>query len=290
LEQMPSELQNDGSIQQHITPLTAEVMVFFNNSRPILKDASVRRALVLGTDRRQLARLFDQPVRLASSPLLEGQLGYNRKLVEPSYNFKAADQLLTKDGWIKDSKGMRSKSGQSLAFSLSAQDNMEYSKVARFLQNQWAKLGVKLQVQYFSQDDLQASVISNHDYDAVLYGINIGPDPDVFAYWDSSQASITSQGHLNLSEYKSKTADVAVEAGRTRSSPVIRAVKYKEFLKQWRKDLPALVLYQPNYLYITRGPVFNYDRSADNLGVDRFYNVQDWMIRQKRQTITQYQP
>ncbi len=285
LENVPKELTSDNSVQVYVTPLTASVMVFFNNSRPILNDASIRRALVLGTDRNQLSSIFEEPVQLVDSPLLKNQLGYDRTQVEPAYNIDAANQLLDKAGWVRGADGMRSKDKQSLTFILSAQDTSNYTKMAQFLQREWKKIGVNLQVQYYGREDLQATVVNNHDYDSLLYAINIGVDPDVFAYWDSSQASITSQGHLNLSEYKSTAADQAVEAGRTRADPAIRAVKYKAFLTQWMKDLPALGLYQPNYLYVSRGPVYNFERKSANAGADRFYGVNDWMIRQKRQSV-----
>lgn len=284
LENVPSVLTAK-NLQIYVTPLTSETMVFFNTSQAIMNDAAVRRALDEATDRSQFSYLFDEPVKLADSPLLKGQLGYDRKLAEPGYDVAAANQLLDKDGWVKGADGVRAKDGQQLTFILSAQDSPNYTKTAQFLQRQWAKVGVKLQVQYYDQEDIQASVVSNHDYDALLYAINIGVDPDVFAYWDSSQASITSQGHLNLSEYKNAAVDQAVEAGRTRADPQIRAVKYQAFQKQWTKDLPAIALYQPNYLYITRGEVFNFGGKSFNSGADRFYNVNDWMIRQKRQTI-----
>lgn len=285
LENLPEQLKDDKNLRVYVTPLTTEVMSFFNNSGTILSDANVRRALVEGTDRRNLATLFDEPVRLADSPLLKGQLGYDPALTEPAYNLADANQLLDKAGWTRDNNGQRHKNGQALAFSLSAQDTPNYAKTAQYLQQQWAKLGVQLQVRYFDRDELQASIIGNHDYDVLLYGVSIGVDPDVYAYWDSSQAAITSQGHLNLSEYKSKAADQAIEAGRTRSDPTIRAVKYKAFLTQWTKDLPAMALYQPNYLYISRGPVFNFKRQAANSSGDRYYNVDNWMVRQKRQAI-----
>jgi peptide/nickel transport system substrate-binding protein len=172
-----------------------------------------------------------------------------------------------------------------LAFNLVSQDTPNYTLTAKFLQEQWSKLGVKVMVNYYNGDELQGGIIANHDYDALLYGISLGVDPDVFVYWDSSQASINSQGHLNLSEYKSKTADQALQAGRTRSDPQVRAVKYQEFLRVWSEDAPALALYQPNFLYITRGPVFGYQRQMLNAAADRFYNVDNWMIRQKHQTI-----
>jgi len=222
---------------------------------------------------------------LVDSPLLKGQLGYDPKLIEPSLNLDDANKLLDADGWKRGDDGTRSKNGQPLTFMLSAQNTANYTKTAEFLQNQWAKVGAKVQVSYFNQDDLQTSVVGNHDYDALLYGVSIGVDPDVFAYWDSSQASLTSQGHLNLSEYKSTVADQAVEAGRTRSDPAIRAVKYDAFLTQWMKDLPAEGLYQLNYLYISRGPVFNFERKSANAASDRYYNVNNWMVRQKRENL-----
>jgi peptide/nickel transport system substrate-binding protein len=285
LENLPDDLAADKNIRIYDTPLTTSVMTFFNNSHSPLDDASVRRALILGTNRNKLVSLFDQPVRLADSPLLKGQLGYDKSLVEPVYDFSAASQTLDQAGWPKGANGIRSKNGKQLAFILSAQDTPNYSKAAQFLLQSWTKLGVKAQVSYFGRDDLQGSVIANHDYDALLYGVSIGVDPDVYAYWDSSQASITSQGHLNLSEYKSTAADQAIEGGRTRADPAIRAVKYKTFLTQWVKDLPAMPLYQPNYLYITRGPVFNYERKSANAPADMYYGVNDWMVRQKRQNI-----
>jgi peptide/nickel transport system substrate-binding protein len=285
LENIPNELKNDSNMQVYTTPLSTAVMTFFNNSRPPLSDTNVRRALIQATDRSKISGLFDEPVQLVDSPLLKGQLGYDPTLVEPGFDLNAANQTLDQAGWGRGANGVRAKDGHPLTFNLSAQDTPNYTKTAQLIQQSWLKLGIKVQVSYLSADELQSSVIANHDYDALLYGVDIGADPDVYAYWDSSQAAITSQGHLNLSEYKSAPADQAIEGGRTRSDPTIRTVKYKAFLTQWAKDLPAMPLYQPNYLYISRGTVFNYERKAANSSADRFYNVQNWMIRQKRQTV-----
>ena len=283
LENLPSQLKADSSLETYVTPLTTAVTTFFNNSHPPLDDVNVRRALILGTNRAHLEGLFDQTVQLVDSPLLKGQLGYDKSLAEPAYDLDGANKALDQAGWLRGKDGLRTKAGKTLTFNLVAQDTANYTKTAQLLQQNWMKLGVKTQVSYLNREDLQSSV-SNHDFDALLYGVSIGVDPDVFAYWDSSQAAITSQGHLNLSEYKSTVADQSIEAARTRSDPAIRAVKYKAFLTQWGKDLPAMPLYQPNYLYVTRGPVFNYERKSANSSADRFYNVNNWMVRQKHQT------
>jgi len=128
--------------------------------------------------------------------------------------------------------------------------------------------------------DLQ-STLATHSYDALLYGISIGADPDVYAYWDSAQADMRAQNRLNFSEYSSsKISDVALEAGRTRLDPALRIVKYRPFLQAWQADAPALGLYQPSYLYITRGPVYGLEEHYINNATDRYSNVQNWMVRQ----------
>jgi peptide/nickel transport system substrate-binding protein len=285
LESVPDDLEADGSVQTYVTPLTSAVMAFFNNSRPILNSVNIRQALVSGVDTSKLTNLTTYPVKKVNQPFLQGQVGYNPNLAQLPYNPESANKLLDSEGWLRGAAGQRSKGGQPLSFSLSSQDTEDYSATAKFLQEEWAKIGVKVTVNYYDSDELQGSIIGNHDYDILLYGISLGVDPDMFAYWDSSQASITSQGHLNLSEYKNSTADQALQAGRTRADPQIRVTKYDEFLKVWRTDAPALGLYQPNVLYISRGPVFGYERKALNSVADRFYNVDNWMVRQKRQSV-----
>jgi ABC-type transport system substrate-binding protein len=177
---------------------------------------------------------------------------------------------------------MRSKNGTPLSFNLTAADTPEYHIVVTDLQNDWKKLGVQIQPLFLNSVDLQ-SAVSQHDYDSVLYGISIGVDPDVFVYWDSSQADIRSTNRLNLSEYKNATADDALEAGRTRQDPALRVIKYQPFLQQWQSDNPALGLYQPRLLYLTDGPVKGLDdQTTINTATDRFDNVQNWEIDQAK--------
>jgi peptide/nickel transport system substrate-binding protein len=284
LDSVQDYFKNDKSIHIYNTPLSSAVMTFFNNSHPVLNEPTVRRALVSSVDRYGVSNILEYPVKVVDSPLLSTQLGYDPSVVEASYNLDNANQLLDKAGWVRG-ENVRTKDGKPLKLTLAAQDSPAYSQVAKYLQSQWSKIGVRVDVRYYGGDDLQKAVIPSHDYDILLYGISLGVDPDVFAYWDSSQASLSSQGHLNLSEYKSKAADQAIESARTRADSDLRITKYKVFLNAWVSDAPALALYQPNMIYVSRGPVFNYERKEANRSTDRFYNVNEWMIRQRHQTL-----
>jgi peptide/nickel transport system substrate-binding protein len=199
-------------------------------------------------------------------------------LVQPSFDRTAAATALDKAGWIVGQGGTRAKGNVPLSFTLQAQDTPENRMITAKLQEDWQKLGVKADMQLREGTDLQR-IISEQGYDALLYGISIGADPDVFVYWHSSQKDIRSS-RLNFSHYGSKVADSALEGGRTRNDPTLRAVKYRPFLQAWQQDTPALGLYQPRYLYATHGTVHGLNPRTINNDTDRYNNVHNWQIRE----------
>ena len=284
LDTAPADFKKDKSITTHSLLLTAGTYIFFNNSEGVLNDVKVRQALVQAADPQAVIKQIGYATRPVKEPLLEGQLGYDPTFAQTTGNLAAAKSLLDQDGWTVGAHGIRYKNGQPLGFELSAADNTENRTVIRILQQQWKALGVKLQPLFQAHDDFTASLRDHSSYNAILYGISIGPDPDVFAYWDSSQAGILSPTHLNLSEYKSSVADSGLEGGRTRLDPTLRAVKYKPFLQAWQQDAPALGLYQPRYLYLTHGTVYNLSDHQLNVGTDRLNNVQNWEVRTAKVT------
>ena len=263
----------------HSLILTAGTYVFFKTTSPILSDSKVRQALVAASNPGAIIDSLGYTTRAVSGPLLQGQLGQDSKYNQKTNDIAGAEKLLDDAGWKIDQKDNKlRKDGKPLRFGLVAVDTPEYRRVIDRLQRQWAKIGVQTDVRLESATDY-AATLSSHSYDATLYGISIGSDPDVFAYWDSSQADVRASNRLNLSEWKSGTADGALRGGRTRLDPKLRVIKYAPLLQAWQQDAPALGLYQPRYLYITRGTVHGLPTGMINSGADRFNDVQNWRIR-----------
>lgn len=282
LEKTPEDIKAQAGVERHNFLLTAGTYVFFKTSSGIFSDVKVRQALVRAADPAAIVSSLSFPTRRVKGPILQGQLGYDKTLVQPTGKVDEAKALLDQAGWKAGKDGMRAKNGQKLSFTLTAANNTENQKVAAELRRQWKAVGAEIEVDLQPVDVFSGSV-KNHEYDALLNGITIGVDPDVFVYWDSSQNNALS-ANLNLSEYKSGMADTALEAGRTRLDPAIRVLKYKTFLQAWQQDAPALGLYQPRFLYITRDRVYGLKDHALNSEADRFSNVHNWMIRTAKVT------
>jgi peptide/nickel transport system substrate-binding protein len=281
--QVPEGAETDPSVVQHNLPLRAATMVFFKTTSGVLAEKPVRQALVQASDVPELLRQLDYPAREVKSPFLQGQLGYDPSVVQLSYNFAAAQKTLQDAGWVPGKDGIRRKAGAPLTFTITASNTRDNRIVGRQLEQQWKKLGVNAQVQYLSSSEFQ-NALTYHTYEAIINGISIGTDPDVYVYWDSSQADVRAARRLNLSEYNNPAADAALEAGRTRNDAALRVIKYKPFLQVWQQDAPALGLYQPRALYLTRGIVDGLSDSSVNSSVDRLANVHNWQIRQTRVT------
>lgn len=283
LSEVPAAVKNDSSVIVHYLPLRAANMVFFKTTSGVLADQQVRQAMVQAADVPRIISRLEYPTQPVREPLLPGQPGYDRALVQAPFNLKAAKNLLAADGWKAGKNGILTKGGQALTFGLSAADNAESRAVTRELIKDWRAAGADVKVELQNAADFQ-SALAYHSYDAVLDGISIGPDPDVFVYWDSSQADVRSANRLNLSEWKNSAADTSLEAGRTRVDPVLRAIKYKPFVQAWRQDAPALGLYEPRLLYLTQGPVAGLDSQGLTTATDRLDNVANWEIHQAKVT------
>lgn len=281
LSSVADTLEDELSATQYSLPLTGAVMVFFKTSEGVLADKTVRQALVKAADTKKIVSDLPFSAPRVDSPLLKGQLGYDETITQLAFDVATARKQLDEAGWKLGDSGIREKDGQKLSFTLKAPNTSEFTQVTRQLKDMWLEIGVHVDVDQPNDTELQ-SLISLHQYEAIAYSVSVGKDPDVFAFWHSSQADVRSDSRLNLSEYQSDIADQALEGGRTRAEPALRAVKYQPFLKAWRDDAPALALYQPRYLYVVRGRLYGFDSTLVNSAIDRYTNVHNWMIRTEK--------
>ena len=259
-------------------------MLFLNNSSPVLSDVNVRKALTVGTDIGSIMEAVGYrgvPVR---EPILIGQTGHNPIYTQSPYDVNQAKSLLDKAGWIvAPGKAYRQKNGQDLTLNITYQQDDELARIIDVVQREWSSLGVRVNITIGQDTSAAPKFLDTHQYDVLLYGINIGADPDGFAYWDSSQIGKKTPIHLNLSEYSSKVADLAIEGARINTDLDLRAAKYQPFLQAWQSDAPAIGLYQPRYLYISNQQVYGYNSHTPlNVPADRFNNVNEWMVKTVR--------
>lgn len=264
--------------QVKTTPVKSGVYALFNTTTGPLQDKTVRRALQLGTDTTAIRGQLPGKAPALELPFTAGQLTGDVPKA-PALNVAEANKILEDAGW-KLTEGVRVKDGSPLKISVVTTKDSDYERVLETLAGQWRNLGFQVDTlvidlnqttQNSAQDTLQS-----RRYDALIYQLTIGVDPDVYAYWHSSQANPLG---FNLSNYSNPIADDALASARDRLEPSLRNSKYLTFSRQWLADVPAIGLYQStsHYVYSNKDQAY----ADDNVFVsqfDRYADVLYWSV------------
>ncbi len=143
----------------------------------------------------------------------------------------------------------------------------------------WEKINVKVNLRIFEIGDLNQNVIRPRKYDALLFGLMLGRDPDPFAFWHSSQRN---DPGLNIALYTNITADKLLEDARVLSDTAKRKEKYQAFQEQVIKDNPAVFLYSPEYIYLVPKSLLGADTDTITVPSERFTQIYKWYIKTKK--------
>lgn len=263
-------------------PIDNGVYAIFNTATATLKDKAVRQALQLGTDTSAIRHGLSIVPPTLDLPFINGQVqGADMPHAAKPDAAKAAAQL-DAAGWKLDGN-VRKKDGQPLTLSVVTTKNPQYEKSLSVLAGQWRQLGVTINTKVIDTSDPTANfvqdVIQQRNYDVLLYELAIGSDPDVYAYWHSSQ--IGANGY-NLANYSNTAADAALASARSRLEPDLRAAKYRAFARQWLDDTPAIGLYQAVAPYVSNHTVH---ATADGVHLvsaqDRYADILYWNVQTK---------
>ena len=281
----PAELPEVGSNTVVESPLNRVFGVFFNQSQSeVLRDSSVRIALDASIDRQDLiARVlggFGVPLSGPLPPSIDaGVPSTTGATLAPGID--SARNYLLSHGWKLGDDGVLAKTTgtgktattKRLAFSLSTGNVPELRAAAEYLREQWTAMGAEVDVKIFDQGDLSQNVIRPRKYDALLFGEVVGREADLYAFWDSSQRN---DPGLNVALYANPAVDDALKTLRTTSDESERASLYQTIEEELQRDVPAVFLYAPDFVYSVPNDIKGLDLGFIETPSDRFASVSSW--------------
>jgi ABC-type dipeptide transport system, periplasmic component len=258
-------------------PINSGVYALFNTQNGPLQDQKVRQALQAGTDTEAVRTSISKNLPALHLPFIGSQLS-GEIPAAPAYDPVKAGALLDQAGWVL-SGSIRTKDGQPLTLNIVTTKNPDFEKALDVLSSQWRSLGITITTNIVDPDDNSQNVAQNilqpRRYDVLLYQLTIGGDPDVYAYWHSSQIT----GGRNFTNYKSSAADDALSSARSRIETDLRNAKYATFARQWLTDAPAVGLYQATAQYIHTDSVHAIPAGAVLVSAaDRYTTARYWTV------------
>ncbi|MEK7516834.1 MAG: peptide ABC transporter substrate-binding protein [Patescibacteria group bacterium] len=267
-------------ITVHQVSLPQITAIFLNLRNDSLQAKRVRQALLSATDKYSLATDALDSEAVIHGPILPGELGYDQNLPEPVFDPGRARELLDAEGWKlgSDSDG-RKKGDQTLEISLATADRPEYISAAELVATMWEDVGVKTELRVVPAGEIRGEILKPRSFDALLYGVIVGGDPDPYPFWHSSQAD---DPGLNLSGFRNRDADRLLEEARSATTTEVRADRYKTFQSIVAENIPAIFLANPHYSYLVSSKIRGVNLQRITNPASRFAQVTEWYRKTKR--------
>jgi peptide/nickel transport system substrate-binding protein len=260
--------------------------VFFNqNQNKVFADKTVRAALDAAVDKQAIVdtvvggygSVIDGPLPPDS---VRAEVPYSRS---PENRIDAARAMLATAGWKLGDDGVFLKKTKSettrLSFSLSTASVPELKRAAEMVAADWQKLGAEVELKFFDQNDLNTEVLRPRKYDALLFGLVVGSDVDLFAFWHSSQRN---DPGLNVAEYANIDVDKKLETARTEPQLGARREIALSAAEIIRTETAAIFLYTPHFIYLVPKNLSGVTLGTIVTPSDRFLNVDKWYIARER--------
>ncbi len=274
------ESAHDVSMKGVLTAPYARVFgVFFNPSeKQVYARAEVRKALSLALDRQDIVdTVLGGYATEIIGPVPPGE-NVNQTVVPRSENPTAtAAAVLQASGWLYDGSARIWKNASAKQtldrITIRTSNVPELKNVASAVKADWERLGISTDIELYEPGDLSQNVIRPRKYEALLYGMVIGRDQDLYAFWHSQERN---DPGLNIARYANKTVDALLEEARSSVDQKTRADDLQKIEDLIAADYPAAFIYAPNFTYVVPNDLKGVALSQIITPVDRFATIASW--------------
>jgi len=253
--------------------------VFWNsNERPVLAHAEVRKALSLAVDRTAIIHtILGGYASAIAGPVPPGGSIRQAPIPESAQATETAANMLKAAGWTYDGDARiwkNTAAKQTLDNIRIRTSNVpELKSVASAVKEDWEQLGIPVTIELYEPGDLSQNVIRPRKYEALLYGMVIGRDQDLYAFWDSQERN---DPGLNIALYANKTVDALLEDARSSADQAIRTADLQKIENLVAADYPAAFLYAPDFTYVVPEDLAGITLPQMVTPADRFATAASW--------------
>jgi peptide/nickel transport system substrate-binding protein len=232
-------------------PRAAYTYFAFNLANPLFKDKKVRLAIARAINKKELvdAVLLGMGQR-ATGPFLPLSWATDPEVRDFDFDPETARQLLKEAGWKDPGDGILKKDGEPFTFTLMTnQGNKMRSLSCEIIQAQLKKVGIRVQIRVIEWSTFIKNFVDKHNFEAMILGWTLSPDPDQYGIWHSSQRK---EGQYNFVSYQNPEVDRLLELGRREFNAARRKSIYRKMHKIIHDDIPYIFLYYPDYLPVVQ--------------------------------------
>ena len=251
----------------------------FNLKRPPFDDLRVRQAIAHAIDKDEIIKGVLYGLGVATTgPYKPGTRWYNTDVPKYAYDPAKARALLSEAGF-KDANGdgILEKKGRPFTFTiLTNQGNPLREKTAQIIQQRLKAIGIDTKIRIVEWTVFLKEFVDPGNFDAIILGWTITPDPDAFDVWHSSNIG---PKKLNFISYRNATVDDLLDKARHTFDEKARKDYYDRFQAILAQDQPYIFLYAPYALPAVSSRIKGIVPAPAGIS----YNFKDWYVPQGQQ-------
>ena len=247
-------------------------------------DKRFRQAISSAVDRTTIATTTLQGL---ATPLYGFVSPANRAWIDPNlpktaYDLKRSEQLLTDAGFVKRGSELFDSKGNRVEFSLMFPAENEPRKLmAAVIQEDLAKLGIKMNVVPAEANAVGAAANETYAYDALLFGLTVsGIEPTTYANFLLSTADAHQwqpEQKTPATEWEAKIDKLFADQARE-GDPQKRAEIFNEIQRIMADESPAIPIVSRHIVSAVNGRLGNY--SPSTIFPYSIWNVDELFVKQ----------
>ncbi|MCU0511607.1 MAG: ABC transporter substrate-binding protein [Anaerolineae bacterium] len=290
-ERIPLLNVTDTTLYTGIAPAVGMLLFKWDegDERRFFREQRVRVALMTALNRVTPVetRLLNQAI-VADSPLLYQSWAYTPGLPYPATDAIVAAELLKRASIRQPAaavpEGQPTPAPDPAAplysFSILVPDDPALTGIAGEFATQWSLrdpatgnplLVVTVEAVPF---EVYRTRIEDGNFMAAIVELPLGPDPDVYAYWNSGQYP----DGRNYGGVADDTISELLERARRETSGNNRVLLYRQFQRLFIERAVAIPLYYPLFTYAVSSRLSGLQPGFMGSPVDRFRTLRDWML------------
>jgi peptide/nickel transport system substrate-binding protein len=229
-------------------PASLYVYLGFNLRNPLFADKRVRQAITSAINKEEIIQgVLLGMGQIAHGPYKPGTWAYNPNVKDVPYNPDRARTLLAEAGWKRRaSDGLLVRDGKPFRFTiLTNQGNDQRLKTAQIVQQRLRAVGIEVKIRVLEWASFITHFIDKRNFEAVILGWTITPDPDIYDVWSSKK---TGAKELNFIGFNNAEVDALLEKGRGTFDIRERRKCYYRIQEILAEEQPYTFLYVPDAL------------------------------------------
>lgn len=278
------------NVQTSIAPAVGVLIYNWqDDSLAYFRDQRLRLAFVYAVDRPTIMAGLSSRLVLADSPILPGSWAFNPDARYPSYSMEEAQRLLQLVSFEpppvqeEPSEGPPAEGETTPTpqvqirrdFKILVIDDPGIAAVAFEVAAQWSQLGFTVTLDMVDYQTL-VSRLDSGQFDVALVEYTLAPqaDPDQFSLWHESQI----EAGQNYGGMKINRISYLLAQARRDHNGLHRKQYYDDFQRTFVGSAPAIVLYNPLFIYVTDPALQGIQLDFISVSSDRFRTIQDWTL------------